>query len=183
MDTRNMVPDHDLGKVCTGVGVGAIILGSGRFPHLGDEDDGIPRVLMGLRGQLRTRPGGPGVRNEPSCWDLPGGGIDFGETRADAVTREVREELGVDLGSTEELGTIDHQIRNAKLEVVEHWVTTTFLALLLATSPEPVVPKAERTKIIQLKFFRVSELYPMRLASTVWPSINLLRQRRRDLIA
>lgn len=181
MSTRTMVPDHDLGKVCPGVGVGVIILGTGRFPHLGDHNDGAARILMGLRGQLRTRPGGPGVRNEPDCWDFPGGGVDFGETRAEAVVREIYEELHVRIGQLEELGTIDHILRNAEGRVQEHWLTTTFLARPHPDTPEPAVPEAERTKIVRLWYFSARELRRMPLAESVHPSLTLLRQRHPEL--
>jgi len=60
-------------------------------------DDRHPRLGCGAAivrdGQLlliqRLRP------PEAGCWSLPGGKVDWLETLADAVTREVREELGV----------------------------------------------------------------------------------------
>lgn len=39
----------------------------------------------------------PNRRWYPDVWDLPGGHIDVGETPADAVRRELREELGVEI--------------------------------------------------------------------------------------
>jgi len=38
-------------------------------------------------------------------WTLPGGGIRHGETPAEAVTREVREEVGISLAHVESLGS------------------------------------------------------------------------------
>lgn len=39
----------------------------------------------------------PGRRWYPNCWDLVGGHIEVGETPEDAVRRECREELGIDV--------------------------------------------------------------------------------------
>lgn len=39
----------------------------------------------------------PDRRNYPNCWDLPGGHVELGESSEDAVRRECREELGIDV--------------------------------------------------------------------------------------
>lgn len=33
----------------------------------------------------------------PGCWELPGGGSDFGETPEKALKREIKEECGIDI--------------------------------------------------------------------------------------
>jgi len=38
----------------------------------------------------------PGLKHAPDRWSFPGGHLDPGETAAEALTRELREELGVD---------------------------------------------------------------------------------------
>lgn len=60
--------------------------GSVRVGSSGIIDDGEGRILMALRGA------------EPSdIWVFPGGGVEFGETAAEAFVREAREETGIDI--------------------------------------------------------------------------------------
>jgi mutator protein MutT len=60
---------------------------------------------------------------EAGHWNLPGGKVDFGETVADAVKREIREEVGLDIDLLRMLGIV---------EMVgiddQHWVSPIYLA-------------------------------------------------------
>ena len=72
---------------------------------------------------------------EAGCWSLPGGKVDFLEPVADAVVREIREEIGVaialerPLGVVEVIGLDDH-----------HWVSPIYLARLIAGEPHICEP-------------------------------------------
>ena len=85
-----------------GVGVGAILC------------DSYGRVLLMKRGKL--------AKNERGLWEFPGGAVDMGETRKQAIVREVREELQINVKIIKELVTLDHLIPRDK----QHWVTTLF---------------------------------------------------------
>jgi ADP-ribose pyrophosphatase YjhB (NUDIX family) len=183
MTNPDLVPDHLLGRVCTGNGVGAAILGAGQFPELGDFDDRTPRFLMCLRGNLRTEPDGPGVRNDPDRWDFPGGGVNFGEKLKRAVRREIREELGAQLVRVESLGAIEHTIRGADGQIQEHWISHTHLARIKPGSPPPLVPEAERTKLVRLRFLAISDIRLLPLASSMAPNLALIERLRPELVA
>jgi 8-oxo-dGTP diphosphatase len=94
----------------TGVGTGALIV----------NDAG--QILMMLRGAKS--------RNEPHHWNIPGGGVSFGELRADAIVREVKEEVDLDVEIVAELRATDHHIPgdSAAGRAPQYWITTPFVA-------------------------------------------------------
>lgn len=55
---------------------------------------GDSRILMG-----RKHPGGGGVF--VNCWQIPGGGIEPGESQIQALSREIREEVGISIQGLE----------------------------------------------------------------------------------
>lgn len=65
-------------------------------------------------------------KNEKGCWEIPGGGVNFGEKLIDAVKREIKEEFDVEIEIIEQFPAADHIIPNEN----QHWVPTTFLAKL-----------------------------------------------------
>lgn len=130
-----------------GVGVGAMIF----------DDQG--RLLMTKRGQ--------GAKNERGCWEIPGGGVELNEARADAIVREVSEELGVDVEVLEELLTFEHMIPDEG----QHWLATTFIvAIKDGQTPKIMEPH----KCDAIEWFALDEL-PSPLALTTAPSLELYK--------
>lgn len=61
-------------------------------------------------------------------WSVPGGGIELGETAAEAVVREVREETGLTVEVSRFLGYADAIERDESLRVRYHYVILYFEA-------------------------------------------------------
>jgi ADP-ribose pyrophosphatase len=116
------------GKDYIGVGVGAFIVN--------DRNE----FLMLLRAK--------GSKVEPGTWMIPGGKVDFNEKMEDAVKREIKEEIGVDLEVVEPVRTNDHMLTE------QHWVTTTFLCRIKSGEPRILEPH----KHDGIKWFKMDEM-------------------------
>lgn len=131
-----------------GVGVGAMIF----------DDRG--RLLMTKRGQ--------GAKNERGYWEIPGGGVELNETRVDALVREIKEEIGVDIEIVEELLTFEHMIPAEG----QHWVATTFVVRMMGDQTPKIM---EPHKCDAIEWFMLDEL-PSPLALTTKPSLEMYKR-------
>jgi len=94
------------------VGVGAVIVDR-QHDHHRDEN----RVLLIRRGQAPLL----------GEWSLPGGVLECGETLREAVAREVREETGLVVETSEMLGVYERLIRGDEGRMRYHYVLIDFL--------------------------------------------------------
>lgn len=53
-------------------------------------------------------------------WEFPGGKIEPGETSAECVVREVKEEIGIDVVTESELATIEHEYTHFTITLIAH---------------------------------------------------------------
>ncbi|GAI92789.1 unnamed protein product [marine sediment metagenome] len=63
-----------------------------------------------LTKRAEWNPEDEGVQDHP--WQFPGGALEFGESIEQCLHREIKEEVGVDLGSIALLPKIFHEVRN-----------------------------------------------------------------------
>jgi 8-oxo-dGTP diphosphatase len=104
------------GKDYIGVGVGIAVF----------NDEG--KIFITKRGQK--------ANNDRGKWEIPGGGIEFGETMQEAAKREIKEENDIDVEIVDVLHVSDHIIP----EEHQHWVTTTFICKHVGGEPKTMEP-------------------------------------------
>ena len=113
-----------------GVGVGAIII------------DNQGRLFLARRGNK--------AKNERGLWEFPGGSVELGETLAEALRREMREEFGIEITVGELLDVIDHILK----EEGQHWVSPTYICTI--ASGEPYIREPE--KCAEIGWFHTDEI-------------------------
>lgn len=87
---------------------------------------------------------------EKDYWSIPGGKLELFETFNEAVKREVKEELGVDVEVIKELGICDHIVRSEGV----HWVSPSFLCRITNGQPKIMEP----TKHSDMKWISLNNL-------------------------
>jgi mutator protein MutT len=108
------------GKDYIGVGGGCLIL-----------NDKEEILLMRRAGE---------VRNEAGWWSKPGGGVKFGEKAEDAMVREMKEELGIEVRIIGCLPATNHIITKESNAENQHWLALNFIAEIVSGVPTNLEP-------------------------------------------
>ncbi len=111
---------------------------------------GVGALIINDRGQVFLARRGPKARNETGLWEFPGGSVEFGETLAGALRREMREEFGIEIEIGELLDVVDHIL----LEEGQHWVSPTYLCRITSGDPRILEPE----KCSQIGWFRLNDV-------------------------
>jgi ADP-ribose pyrophosphatase len=111
---------------------------------------GVGAIIVDNRGRLFLARRGIKAKNERGLWEFPGGSVEFGETMAEALRREMREEFGIEITVGELLDVVDHILK----EEGQHWVSPTYLCTI--TSGEPHIMEPE--KCAEIGWFRPDEV-------------------------
>jgi mutator protein MutT len=98
---------------------------------------GVGALLVNPRGELFLAQRGPQAKNERGLWEFPGGSVEFGETLAEALRREMQEEYGVQIEVGELLDVADHILP----EEGQHWVSPSFICRIVSGEPRILEPE------------------------------------------
>lgn len=106
---------------------------------------------------------GPG-KSMAGYWEFPGGKVEAGETPEDALARELREELQIEVAVGEFLVTATHEADTAVIEL------STYLCTII--KDVPVLTEHEESR-----WLPVSELCDVEWAPADIPTVELLQER------
>ncbi len=113
---------------------------------------GVGALIENEAGQVFLSRRGPKAKNERGLWEFPGGGVEFGETLAQALCREMREEYGIELEVGELLDVVDHILP----EEGQHWVSPTYLCRIRSGEPHILEPE----KCAGIGWFALEDIPP-----------------------
>lgn len=119
----------------------------------------------------------------PGCWIVPGGGIDPGETKRNALIREIKEETGLDISGCEIVqidgvltGKTEKTLRDSGETVMADMKFYNFKVVLPLKSAE--VPIIAEDDFVDPAWFDKTEIKKLKLSPpsvTTLRKINLLR--------
>lgn len=131
-----------------GVGVGAAIIKDGK-------------LFITKRGKK--------AKNERGKWEIPGRSVEFGETFKKAITREVKEEYGIEIEILELLGICDHIIADEN----QHWVSPTYICKIKKGKPRILEPE----KCDEIGWFSMKDASKLSLSIVTKYDLGLLKKK------
>lgn len=127
---------------------------------------GVGAVIFNEKGEIFITKRGKKAKNEIGKWEIPGGGVEFGETLQNALKREIKEENDIQIEIIELLGVYDHIIPDEK----QHWVSPTFICRLVKGIPKILEPE----KCDEIGLFTLEEAQKLDLSLITKYDIGLL---------
>jgi len=112
-------------------------------------------LILNKKGETLLMKRGKKSKNDVSLWNKCGGAIEYGETLMDAMKREVKEEIGVEVEIFGYLRHSDHIIKKDK----QHWIGFNLLGRIKSGIPKIMEPE----KCDDLRWFSLKKL-PKKLA-------------------
>jgi 8-oxo-dGTP diphosphatase len=145
--SAEMVTKPKRGTDFIGVGVGALI------------QDAEGKILLAKRGAK--------AKNERGTWEVPGGGVEFGETLIEGLQREMKEELNIEIEVIDMVQVCDHILPDEK----QHWVSPTYRCRIIGGTPTIMEPQ----KCDEIGWFTLEEASKLPLSKITKQDIEHLK--------
>jgi 8-oxo-dGTP diphosphatase len=134
---------------------------------------GVGAVILNREGKFFLAKRGPKAQNEPGTWEFPGGAVDFGETLAQAVKREVKEEFGIHIKPLKAMHPIDHLIPKEK----QHWIAVGYIAKLISGKPKIIEPE----KCTEIGWYSIKEIDKMKLSIAAQIALKEIKENYAEI--
>jgi mutator protein MutT len=134
---------------------------------------GVGAAIFNKEGKLLVTLRGEKAKNERGKWEIPGGSVEFGETFEQAIKREIKEELGIEIEVLELLGICDHIIPDEH----QHWVSPTYICKITKGVPKIHEPE----KCAAVGWFTSEEAEKLPLSIVTNYDISLLKKKYQGL--
>lgn len=142
--------------------------------------------IMNKKGEILLQKRTPNKRRNPNKWAKTGGQVDSGESAEEAIIREVKEELGIDI-SKKQIQFIDIYIKDDKNRRFSY----NFIFIVDYKIEDYTLQEDE---VSEVKYFTIEEIEKARKNNDVnytfsnWTDedfnreINLLKNKRKELV-
>lgn len=130
-------------------------------------------LILNKKNEALLMKRGKNVRNESGWWSKPGGGVKFGEGAIDAMRREIKEELDIEIDIWGYLPHTDHIIPAEN----QHWASFNYIAHIISGVPKNMEPQ----KCDEIAWFALDALPEKTTRTTREPIENYCRGRYMDL--
>lgn len=134
---------------------------------------GIGAVILNKEGKFLLIKRGKDSKNEVGMWGFPGGAMEFGESMADTIKREIKEELGISIKPLKTLAPINHRIPNEK----QHWVAVPYISQLTKGTPKILEPH----KISEMGWFSIENALKLKLSIVAKEALHRLKKDYSEL--
>jgi 8-oxo-dGTP diphosphatase len=111
---------------------------------------GCGALIINNKNETLLMKRGPMSKNEIGFWSKPGGSVEFGEKVENAIKREIKEELDIEIELIKFLDYTDHIIKSEN----QHWIAFNYLAKIIKGEPKIMEPD----KHDEIKWFSLDDL-------------------------
>lgn len=135
---------------------------------------GVGALIFNSKQQLLLTKRGLKAKNEVGKWEIPGGQVEFNETLQQALKREIKEELDVEIEVVRLLHVVNHIILQEK----QHWVSSTFICRI----KKGTVAILEPDKCDEISWFDLKQAKKLNLSIATKKDIDYLEKNPKLIV-